>query len=116
MIAAQVPDNVYQLHLHSQWFRKDGKTFQNPELVKEMEDFRFKGSDMEFWGKALGIPLGNGVWLRVQFALHRHGLPATRSEYNSMVEAWETSNDPKTQTFVAATIVGSDITVILVDR
>lgn len=90
MISAQVPENNYQLHLHPRLFRKDGKTIQYTGLVKNIKDFRFKGSNVEFWGKALGIPLGDGVWLKLQFAQHGLGLPATRAEYDSMVEAWET--------------------------
>lgn len=91
------------------------KRWQYPELVKAIKDFWFKSNDVEFWGKALGIPLGDGARLKVQFALHGHGLPATRSEYDSMIEAWETSNDAKTYTYVATAIVESNLTVILVD-
>lgn len=40
----------------------------------------------------------------------------TQSEYDSMVETWETSINPKRHTFVVAAIVGSDMTMILVDR
>lgn len=115
MIAAQVPHDSYQLHLHPCWFRKDGKRIQCSELVKGLKQFKFKGSDVEFWGKALGIPLDNGIWLRVQFALHGHGLPATQNEFDSKLEAWKTFANPETHTFVAAAIGGPNMTIILVD-
>lgn len=52
----------------------------------------------------------------MQFVLHGHGLPATWLEYDWMVDAWKTSNDPTEHTFVAATIGGPDMTIILLDR
>lgn len=59
MIAVQVTEDIYRLQLHARWFRKNGKTKQYSELVTEIKDFRFKGREMEFGGKALGISLGN---------------------------------------------------------
>lgn len=91
---------------------------QNFELVKKISDFRFKGSIVEIWRKGHEIPVGNGIWVSMQFALHEHDLLATWSKYNSMIESKATPNDAKTHPFVrpAITIVGPDITIILVDR
>lgn len=121
MIAAQVPAGRYYLELHPRWFRKQSSaipTVQNPELLSglEKQEFDFTGLDVRFHGKALGIPLKNGIWLRLQFALHGHGLPACREEYNAMVAAWDQEKDSKRHVYILAAIVGPDMCIILVDR
>lgn len=107
MIAAPVPEDIYQVQLHQRWISKAKKPLQNPKLPAEIRDFSFKGTNMEFWGKALNNTQGmSGIWLRIQFALHDHSLPTIRLEYNPIIEAWETSKNSKRIIFVAAAIVG----------
>lgn len=119
MIEAQVPAGTYKLELHPRWFRSDNKTLINPELIEDSRtrSFEFSGRMVEHWGKALGIPLCGGIWLRVQFALHGHALPATTKEYKSMVHAWDDkSAKAEFKTTIFAAIVGEEMTVIFVDR
>lgn len=132
MIAAQVPSGVYYLEVHWRWHRKDNKTIRDQQLLPPLAStrtdgtsvykaFDFKGSDVKFWGKALGTPIGNNRWFRVQFALHGHALPITRAEYEDMVKNWEALPTATTATLpgittIAAAIVGEDMCVIFVDR
>ncbi|KAH8151179.1 uncharacterized protein LAJ45_04881 [Morchella importuna] len=125
MIAAQVPSGVYYLEVHWRWHRKDNKTIRDQQLLPPLAStrtdgtsvykaFDFKGSDVKFWGKALGTPIGNNRWFRVQFALHGHALPITRAEYEDMVKNWEALPTATTATLpgittIAAAIVGEDI-------
>ncbi|KAH8144447.1 uncharacterized protein LAJ45_11577 [Morchella importuna] len=118
MIEAQVPAGTYRLDLHPRWFRADNGTLFNANLIECMKgrSFQFSGAGVEHWGKALGIPLADGIWLRVQFALHGHGLPASTEEYLSMVKAWDDHPNSEFNTTVLGAIVGEEMTVLLVDR
>lgn len=48
MIAAPVPEDIYQVQHHPQWFSKGNKPQQNPKIQEEIGDFSFKGTDMNF--------------------------------------------------------------------
>lgn len=41
----------------------------------------------------MGITLKNGIWLRLQFAVHGHRLHACGEEYNGMVAAYDKEKD-----------------------
>lgn len=112
MIATQFPAGTYTLEVHEQWFRANTSkipTMRDGELLEEYafdrKEFFFQGSDVQFHGKAMGIPLSHGIWFRVHFLLHGHGLPCIREE-----------KDTKKHTFILAAIVGLEMCVILVDR
>lgn len=121
MCAAQVPQGLYELQLHTRWFRKAGSktaTLENPQLLESIQGKKipFKGSDIQPNGKQLGIPLLDNIWLRVQFALHGHALLTSREQYNAMVQAWDTEKDTKKYIYIFGAIVGVNMYVILVDR
>ncbi|KAF8540623.1 hypothetical protein BDD12DRAFT_880264 [Trichophaea hybrida] len=80
-IAAQVPDGVYALELQQKFWAKDGPSFRNEELVKNLGGFHSSGEDSVFRGKNLDIPWAWHLWLWYHFVLHGHTIPMSRTEY-----------------------------------
>ncbi|RPA91627.1 hypothetical protein L873DRAFT_1848154 [Choiromyces venosus 120613-1] len=71
MLKAQIPAGFYKLELNEQFIRKGkmvGREILEPYL---QEEFYFQLQMMiETWGKAMGLSINGGFWLRWQFALH----------------------------------------------
>ncbi|KAF8250976.1 hypothetical protein K440DRAFT_638812 [Wilcoxina mikolae CBS 423.85] len=95
---------------------KDGRSFRNEELVKNLGEFQFAGEDAVFQGKELGFPLDTGgtVWLRYHFALHGHAIPMSRTEYEETKSQWLEPGPPIV--VIQLAIVGPKMCVVILDK
>ncbi|KAG0128324.1 hypothetical protein HOY82DRAFT_592900 [Tuber indicum] len=96
MLKAQIPPGFYRLELNEQFIGKEkfvGGEMLEPYLHSEFE-FHFQPQEIiKTWGKAMGLSINGGLWLRLQFALHGH-----------------------TVAMPGRTVVGSEMCIVFVDK
>ncbi|KAG0137918.1 hypothetical protein HOY82DRAFT_666825 [Tuber indicum] len=117
MLKAQIPPGFYRLELNEQFIGKGkfvGEEMLEPYLHSELE-FHFQPQEMiKTWGKAMGLSINGGLWLRLQFALHGHTVAMSREEYESCKKVWSTPT--KDNITIQLAVVGSEMCIVFVDK
>ncbi|KAA6412695.1 MAG: hypothetical protein FRX48_03687 [Lasallia pustulata] len=75
------------------------------------------GSDIQYHGKSLGIPLGQGFWIRIHCVLRGHVLLIGTEELNGYQASWRAN--PRAAPHIQMALINQDSTlpsIILCDR
>ncbi|KAA6414388.1 MAG: hypothetical protein FRX48_01137 [Lasallia pustulata] len=75
------------------------------------------GSDIQYHGKSLGIPLGQGFWIQIHCVLHGHVLLIRTEELNAYQASWR--DNPHAAPHIQIALINQDSTlpsIILCDR